>query len=103
MRTRRIVSMLGASALAATMTGLPSATASPGPDCPAGFELASAAELVEAGYVVASAVDDPTSGVETFGRPGNGNGLICIRQMGNRTTHFGGPYYLFTDDGLRSS
>lgn len=70
--------------------------------CPGGFELASVTALVSAGYVVAGSVDDPSSGVESYGRPGNGNGWLCTRAMGNKTTHFGGQYYLFTDDGLRA-
>lgn len=70
--------------------------------CPDGFELASVAASVSAGYVVASSVDDPASGVESYGRPGNGNGWLCTRAMGNKTTHFGSQYYLFTDDGLRA-
>lgn len=102
MKTRRIVSVLGAGALAATLVGTPPAQASPDLSCPAGYDLAVVAELVAAGYHVAPSVDDPSSGIETFGRAGNGNGLICIRPLGNRTTHFGGPYYLFTDDGLRA-
>jgi hypothetical protein len=70
--------------------------------CPDGFELASVTAMVSAGYVVAAGVDDPSSGVESYGRPGNGNGWLCTRAMGNKTTHFGGQYYLFTDDGLRA-
>lgn len=103
MTTRRIVSILGAGALTAALTGPTAAQAATALDCPAGFDLAVVDDLVSAGYFVAPVVDDPASGAETFGRPGNGNGQICIRQMGNRTTHFGGPYYLFTDDGFRSS
>lgn len=70
--------------------------------CPDGFDLASVTALVSAGYVVAGSVDDPSSGVESYGRPGNGNGWLCTRAMGNKTTHFGGQYYLFSDDGLRA-
>ena len=70
--------------------------------CPDGFELASVTAMVSAGYVVADRVDDPSSGVESYGRLGNANGWLCLRAMGNKTTHFGGQYYLFTDDGLRA-
>lgn len=70
--------------------------------CPGGFDLDSVTALVSAGYDVADRVDDPASGIESYGRPGNGNGWLCTRAMGNQTTHFGGQYYLFIDDGLRA-
>ncbi len=100
---RRLAGTLSTAALAAALLTVSSpAVNATTMSCPSGFDLASVAELVSAGYVVAGVVDDPSSGVETFGRPGNGNGQLCIRAMGNKTTHFGGQYYLFADDGLRA-
>jgi hypothetical protein len=70
--------------------------------CPTGYQLVSVAELTDLGYQVPSLVDDPTSGVRSFGQPGNGNGWVCAVPLGNQT--FGGDLqiYNFLDDTLRS-
>jgi hypothetical protein len=72
--------------------------------CPAGFSLESVSDLVAAGYTgVAPKVDDPNSGLLSYGRPGNGDGFICARQLGNQVTSFGGALYEFIDDTLPAS
>ncbi|HEX6324934.1 MAG TPA: hypothetical protein VFZ72_00050 [Jiangellaceae bacterium] len=102
-RPRHVAAVAAAAALPVVAFPLTVAPAhGTGVQCPDGFELASVTALVSAGYVVAGSIDDPSSGVESYGRPGNGNGWLCTRAMGNKTTHFGGQYYLFTDDGLRA-
>ena len=85
------------------MDGEVAEAAAPVNGCPDGYQLLSVTDLTAAGYYVAGLVDDPGSGSLSYGRPGNGNGVICARQMGNRLTHFGGPYYNFLDDGLPAS
>jgi hypothetical protein len=51
-------------------------------------------------YKVPALVDSPTSGVLSYGRPGNGDGSVCGVPLGNRTTSFGGQIYNFIDDTL---
>jgi hypothetical protein len=78
----------------------PSATAAPPSNgCPSGYLLLSVEALSDLGYQVPGLVDDPASGVESYGRPANGDGWVCARPMGNQT----GPYgqiYMFTDNQL---
>lgn len=76
------------------------AAAPPVNGCPRGYELLSVATLTAAGYHLPAQVDDPTSGLLSYGRPGNGDGFVCGVQLGNQTTSFGGPVYNFMDDGL---
>ncbi|MCW2572901.1 MAG: hypothetical protein JWO88_2959 [Frankiales bacterium] len=46
-------------------------------------------------------VDDPTSGVRSFGRPGNGDGFICGVPLGNQTW-INGQIYNFWDNTLHT-
>jgi hypothetical protein len=90
-------------ALAAAMaTGLAAAPASAGPvasGCPAGFQLLSVDELTTQGYHLPARVDDPASGLMSFGQPGNGDGYVCGRAL-PQLTSFGGTLYEFTDNTL---
>lgn len=75
----------------------------PSNGCPAGYQVLSVAVLTEQGYRVAGEVDSPTSGVLSYGRPGNGDGWVCGVQLGNRLTHFGLPFFNFIDNTLPAS
>ncbi len=90
----RLASAAGLIALAASASGLPSN------GCPDGYTLLSVQTLLAEGYHAPALVDSPTSGVLSFGRPGNGNGWVCGVRLGNQTTAFGGPLYNFIDDQL---
>jgi hypothetical protein len=54
-------------------------------------------------YIVAFEVDSPTSGVLSYGQPGNDDGLVCGVQLGNQLTSFGLPFYNFIDNQLPAS
>ena len=58
------------------------------------------ADLAPQGYRVPGQVDDPSSGVKSFGSPGNGDGYVCAQEIGNRTTPWGGQLYQFWDNVL---
>ena len=90
---------------AATLVGsVPASAATPVSNgCPAGFQLLSVSTLSAEGYHLPALVDDPNSGLRSYGRPGNGDGLVCGRQLGNRTTSFGLPIYEFFDNTLPAS
>lgn len=105
MRTRRrIVSITAATVCATALSGVGVAAAAPPSNgCTPGYQLLVVAELTAQGYRVPALVDDPTSGVPSFGRPGNGDGLICARKLGNQLTPFGAPIYNFMDNGLPAS
>jgi hypothetical protein len=75
----------------------------PANGCPAGYQLLSVSALSAQGYKVPALVDSPTSGIRSFGQPGNGDGWVCGVQLGNRLTPFGGPLYNFTDNTLPAS
>jgi len=63
-----------------------SATASaPTNGCPAGYDLMSVSALAVQGYRVPGAVDDPTSGIRSFGRLGNSDGWVCEVPIGIHT------------------
>ena len=66
------------------------------------MELLSVAELLTTGYRIPARIDDPTSGIKTFGRPGNGDGLVCGVPVGNQTTQ-GLQLYMFFDNQLPAS
>jgi hypothetical protein len=68
--------------------------------CPAGYSVMAVADLEPQGYQVPRAVDDPTSGVKSFGHLGNGDGLICAQEIGHHTTPWGGQLYQFWDNTL---
>lgn len=71
-----------------------------GTGCPNGYTLMAVADLSPQGYQVPGQVDDPNSGIKSFGSPGNGDGLICAQEIGNRTTPWGGQLYQFWDNTL---
>ncbi len=68
--------------------------------CPGGYEVVAVVDLAPLGYRVPGLVDSPLSGVDSFGRPGNGDGLVCAHEIGNRTTTWGGQLYTFLDNSL---
>jgi hypothetical protein len=84
--------------LAGTATA--ASAAAPSDGCPAGYTLLDVATLTSAGYRVPAEVDSPTSGISSFGQPGNGDGYVCGVQLGNRLTPWGAPVYNFIDDQL---
>jgi hypothetical protein len=56
--------------------------------------------LTEEGYHAPALVDSSTSGVLSFGQPGNNDGAVCGVQLGNQLTSFGLPVYNFIDNQL---
>jgi hypothetical protein len=88
----------------ATAAGLaaagPAGATPPETGCPSGFDVLNVAELTAIGYRVPAQVDDPSSGVLTHGRPGNGNGTVCGHEFENQLTPSGNPLYNFFDDNL---
>ena len=94
-----------ASAAAVMLTAGPSAAAPPS-GCPGGFQLLSVGALSALGYQVPGRVDDPSSGLRSFGRAGNGNGWVCAVPLGNQTWSSDVAsdlqIYDFMDDTLRT-
>ena len=95
----------GVAALLTFVTGAPvlafadnAAAGPPANGCPTGYQLLSVATLTAEGYQVPALVD--SSSFHSFGEPGNGDGLVCGVQLGNRTTSFGQPVYNFIDNQL---
>lgn len=68
--------------------------------CPSGYTVMAVADLTALGYHVPAQVDDPNSGIKSFGRLGNGDGLVCAQEIGPQTTSFGGQLYEFWDNTL---
>lgn len=107
----RVGIMVGSAALAtaATVVSVGPASASVvGSGCPAGFQLLSVTTLTAEGYEPAL-IDNPSVDLGNpnshawNSQPGNGDGFVCGRAEGNRTTSFGGPVYLFVDNQLPAS
>ncbi|HUR15532.1 MAG TPA: hypothetical protein VM097_13735 [Mycobacteriales bacterium] len=100
----RIAKQVAATALGAlglVVTGAGTAhAAAPANGCPNGYSLMSIDELAPQGYRVPGQVDDPSSGIRSFGEPGNGDGLVCAQAIGSRTTSWGGQLYQFWDNTL---
>jgi hypothetical protein len=99
----RIAQAATAAALAVVATTVPTigtAHAASNGGCPSGYTVMAVADLAPQGYQVPGAVDDPTSGVKSFGRAGNGDGRVCALALGNRTTPWGGQLYNFWDNTL---
>lgn len=99
MSTRHVFTSLVALGAGVLLAASPATAAAPSNGCPSGFQLLSVATLSELGYRVPGMVDDPNSGLESFGNPGNGDGWVCARPLGNQT----GPYgqiYDFMDNQL---
>jgi hypothetical protein len=100
----------------AAATGLASATsasaAPPADGCPTGYQLLSVPALSAQGYQVPAAIDSPTAGLVGHGlgkgqswvqQPGNGDGWVCARQLGNQLTPWGDPIFDFVDNQLPAS
>jgi hypothetical protein len=101
MNIRRLAAALAIGASAAAVACTTASAAPPPNGCPAGFDLLSVQTLTAEGYKLPARIDSPTSGLDSFGKnPGNGDGYICGRSLGNRLTDFGLPLYEFTDNGL---
>ena len=80
---------------------IPASAAPPSNGCPSGYRLLAISDLLAVGpYHVPGLVDDPTSGVLSFGRPGNGDGYVCGVPLGDKQTPFGGQVYNFFDNTL---
>jgi hypothetical protein len=60
-------------------------------------------DLAPQGYRVPGRLDDPSSGIRSFGSLGNGDGFTCAQEIGNRTTPWGGQLYQFWDNTLPAS
>lgn len=102
-RTARIAVVL-ACGTASSVLGSGAARAdAPSNGCPAGYQLLSVTTLTAEGYKVPALVDSPTSGVLSYGQPGNGDKQVCAVQLGNQLTSFGLPVYNFIDDTLPAS
>ena len=100
--TRTVTGLSCALAISTAAIALPSGAAladAPSNGCPSGYTLLSVGTLSSAGYRVPAEVDSPTSGVHSFGQPGNGDGLVCGVQLGNQVGPYG-PIYNFIDDQL---
>ena len=95
--------LLGLSAGGLALSAGSVAASAPSNGCPSGYELLQVQTLSDAGYRVPEEVDSPTSGVTSFGQPGNGDGWVCGVKLGNRLTPFGLPVYNFIDDQLPAS
>ena len=96
-RTATIVA--GLSAVMAGTVATAQAGGSPG-GCPKGYAVMSVSDLATLGYQVPGQVDDPNSGIKSFGRLGNGDGFVCAQEIGHQTTTFGGQLYEFWDNTL---
>ncbi len=94
---------VGATAAAGFTSVGGASAAAPANGCPAAFQLLSVPVLAAEGYHVPALVDSPTSGIRSFGQPGNGDGWVCGLQLGNRLTSFGDPLYNFVDNQLPAS
>ena len=79
----------------------PAVAAPPSNGCPNGYKLLSISDLLAVGpYHVPSLVDDPSSGILSFGQTGNGDGYVCGVPLGDKKTPFGGQVYNFFDNTL---
>jgi hypothetical protein len=90
--------VLAGAALAASG---PASASAPTNGCPRSFFLWSVAEHLPMGYHLPVVIDDPTSGVRSFGQPGNGDGYVCAHLLGK--TENGQPLYEFFDNTLPAS
>ena len=96
--------LVAGTAAAATFTSVGGASAAaPVNGCPASFQLLSVVTLTNEGYHLPAKVDSPTSGILSYGKPGNGDGWVCGHPIGKKLTSFGGPLYDFIDNQLPAS
>ena len=103
LRLTPIIAPLIVGAAGSVLAGTPAMAAPPPSGCPAGYQLLSVQTLTAEGYKVPALVDSPTSGVKSFGHPGDGDGWVCGHQLGNQLTPFGLPVFDFTDNQLPAS
>ena len=103
LRLTPIIASLVVGAAGSALAGAPAMAAPPANGCPAGYQLLSVQALTAEGYKVPALVDSPTSGVKSFGMPGDGDGFVCGVQLGNQLTPFGLPVYNFIDNQLPAS
>jgi hypothetical protein len=96
---RTAATTLGVVGITVALMG-PAAAGPTSDGCPAGYSLMNVSDLAPQGYQVPGQVDDPTSGILSFGRPGNGDGRVCALELGNQTTSWGGQLYNFWDNTL---
>jgi hypothetical protein len=94
---------LAAGAAGSIIVSAPAFAAPPSNGCPAGYQLLSVQALTAQGYKVPAIVDSPTSGFDSFGNPGDGDGWVCGVPLGNRLTPFGLQVYNFIDNQLPAS
>lgn len=99
-RRSALVLALCAAGGTAVFAAVPAQADAPTTGCPRGYTLLSVADLTAQGYRVPLKVDNPNSGILSFGRPGNGDGYICAVAVGNQTTPFGTQLYQFFDNTL---
>ena len=103
---KRLIRRLAAIGLwlvaASAVTAPPVSAAQPSTGCPGGYSLLAVADLAPQGYQVPGEVDDPTSGIKSFGQPGNGDGYVCAQEIGHQTTPWGGQLYQFWDNTLHA-
>ncbi len=97
-RVASTCALLAGSVLA---TSTAASAQAPTSGCPHGFFLWSVAEHLADGYHLALIVDDPRSGVQSFGQAGNGDGWVCAHLLG--VTENGRSLYEFFDDVLPAS
>ena len=105
MKNRRLTPVIASPAIGAAgavVAGAP-ALAAPPNGCPAGYQVLSVQTLTAGACKVPALVDSPTSGLDSFGKPGNGDGWVCGVQLGNQLTPFGLPVYNFIDNQLPAS
>lgn len=104
MRARQITGYVCLPALAwvtaVVLAAAPAEAAAPVDGCPVGYNLMSVAELSALGYLVPAQVDSSTSGVLSFGQPGNDDGYVCAVKLGKQLTPWNTPIYNFLDNGL---
>ena len=98
---KAVLALMGAGVLAVGAP-VPAGATAPANGCPRGYLVLSVADLTGQGYRVPAQVDDPASGISSFGRPGNGDGLVCAVALGNQRTPWGGQIYNFWDNTLLS-
>jgi hypothetical protein len=99
---RRLLVPVGVAAATSCLLATPALAAPLSDGCPAGYDLLSVAVLAPQGYRVPGQVDDPNSGVRSFGSLGNGDGWVCAVALGSRTTPWGGQIYNFWDNTLQA-
>ena len=105
MTTHHLRAVTAAAALACaavSLTAQGAGASTPSNGCPTSYELMQVSVLAEQGYQVPGKVDDPGSGIRSFGQLGNDDGWVCALPLGTRTTPWGGQLYNFMDNSLQT-